>query len=107
MTNETLIISSGIVLDETVNLSLADVCEACRINAESIFEMVNEGIIDPEGSEPMNWRFNTIALKRLQTALHLQRDLGVNLAGAALALDLLEELEALRRRLTEHATPHE
>ncbi|MBP1152859.1 hypothetical protein JOD69_004728 [Methylocaldum sp. RMAD-M] len=46
----------------------------------------------------MNWQFNTAALRRLQTALHLQRDLGVNLPGAALALDLLEELEALRRR---------
>ncbi|MGX2038698.1 chaperone modulator CbpM [Methylocaldum sp. MU1018] len=100
MANETIAISSGIVLDETVKLTLIDVCEACRIDAESIFEMVNEGIVDPEGSEPMNWRFNTASLRRLQTALHLQRDLGVNLAGAALALDLLEELEALRRRLT-------
>jgi chaperone modulatory protein CbpM len=100
MTNKTASTPSGIVLDETVKLSLVDVCEACRVDAESIFEMVNEGIVDPEGSEPMNWRFNTIALRRLQTAIHLQRDLGVNLPGAALALDLLEELESLRRRFT-------
>ncbi|MVF23899.1 MerR family transcriptional regulator [Methylocaldum sp. BRCS4] len=98
MTNRTATSSSGMVLDETIKLSLVDVCEACRVDAESIFEMVNEGIVDPEGSEPMNWQFNTAALRRLQTALHLQRDLGVNLPGAALALDLLEELEALRRR---------
>lgn len=100
MTDKNETASSGIVLDETVKLSLVDVCEACRIDAESIFEMVNEGIVDPEGSEPMNWRFNTTALRRLQTALHLQRDLGVNLPGAALALDLLEELEVLRRRFS-------
>jgi len=99
MTNKTAVAWTGVVLDETVRFSLVDICEACRIDAESIFEMVNEGIVDPEGSEPMNWRFNTAALRRLQTALHLQRDLGVNLAGAALALDLLEELDALRRRL--------
>jgi hypothetical protein len=29
----------------------------------------------------------------------LQRDLGVNLAGAALALDLLERIEGLQRQL--------
>lgn len=100
MTKRTVTATPSVVLDETVKLSLVDVCEACRIDAESIFEMVNEGIVDPEGSDPTNWQFNTSALRRLQTALHLQRDLGVNLPGAALALDLLEELEALRRRTT-------
>ncbi|BBA35764.1 uncharacterized protein sS8_3827 [Methylocaldum marinum] len=100
MTKRTVTATYSVVLDETVELSLVDVCEACRIDAESVFEMVNEGIVDPEGSDPTNWKFNTLALRRLQTALHLQRDLGVNLPGAALALDLLEELEALRRRTT-------
>jgi hypothetical protein len=32
-------------------------------------------------------------------ALHLQRDLGVKLAGAALALDLLERIDELGARL--------
>ncbi|MEE9157003.1 MAG: chaperone modulator CbpM, partial [Gammaproteobacteria bacterium] len=31
--------------------------------------------------------------------LRLQQDLGINLAGAALALDLLDELRKLRTRL--------
>jgi chaperone modulatory protein CbpM len=33
----------------------------------------------------------------VQRVLRLQHDFGVNLAGAALALDLLEEIERLRR----------
>jgi chaperone modulatory protein CbpM len=36
---------------------------------------------------------------RVRSALRLQRDLGVNLAGIALALDLMEELEDLRSQL--------
>jgi chaperone modulatory protein CbpM len=36
---------------------------------------------------------------RVRSALRLQRDLGVNLAGIALALDLMEELESLRAEL--------
>jgi chaperone modulatory protein CbpM len=33
------------------------------------------------------------------TAIRLQEDLGVNLPGAALALDLLERIEQLQRQL--------
>jgi len=36
---------------------------------------------------------------RVRSALRLQHDLGVNLAGIALALDLMEELENLRAQL--------
>jgi len=37
-------------------------------------------------------------VRRVRCALRLESDLGVNLAGAALALDLLEELNRLRAR---------
>jgi chaperone modulatory protein CbpM len=40
-----------------------------------------------------------IHLQRAKTAVHLQRDLDVNLAGVALVLDLLEEMEELRERV--------
>ncbi len=43
------------------------------------------------------WRFSGFALMRVQRVLRLQHDFGVNLPGAALALDLLEELDRLRR----------
>lgn len=36
---------------------------------------------------------------RVRSALRLQHDLGVNLAGIALALNLMEELEDLRAEL--------
>ena len=36
---------------------------------------------------------------RARTALRLQRDLEINLPGVALALELLEELDRLRREL--------
>jgi chaperone modulatory protein CbpM len=38
-------------------------------------------------------------LRRARTALRLQRDLEINLPGVALALELMEELERLRREL--------
>lgn len=88
----------GEVLEEEVELGLPELCRSCRLHAEQVFELVAEGIIEPVG-DPARWRFSGASLRRVQVALTLQRDLGVNSAGAALALDLLDEMEALRARL--------
>ena len=48
-------------------------------------------------SDRAQWRFSGVALTRVQRVIRLQHDFGVNLPGAALALELLEELERLRR----------
>jgi chaperone modulatory protein CbpM len=61
--------------------------------------MVEHGVIDPVGGEPAEWRFVGVSLRRVRITRNLQRDLGVNTPGAALALELLEELEELRARL--------
>ena len=90
---------SGNVLGEDVELTLVEICRTCQLPAERVFELVEEGIIDPLGREPSGWRFRSTSVRRIRCALRLERDLGVNLAGAALALDLLEELERLRARM--------
>jgi chaperone modulatory protein CbpM len=87
----------GMILNEETRCTLADLCRLCGVNAESIHEMIEEGIITPEGSSAQEWCFTSIAIKRVQTTIRLQQDLRVNLPGCALALDLLEELEELRR----------
>jgi chaperone modulatory protein CbpM len=51
------------------------------------------------GGEPAEWRFVGVSLHRVRITRNLQRDLGVNTPGAALALELLEELEELRTQL--------
>lgn len=86
------------LLDEHTILTLDELCRACAAQTELIVELVEEGILNPEGPAPESWRFTGVQLKRASIALRLQRDLGVNLAGAALALQLLEELQELRAR---------
>ncbi|HEX2140100.1 MAG TPA: chaperone modulator CbpM [Woeseiaceae bacterium] len=87
----------GVVLDERVTFTLSEFCQACGVETELIVEMVREGVIDPAEEAP-EWRFHGHSLVRAQTALRLVRDLDVNWPGAALALDLLDELERLQRR---------
>lgn len=90
---------TGFILEEQSGLSLDDLCRACAAQAERIIELVNEGVLAPVGAAPDDWRFTGIHLHRARVALRLETDLGVNLAGAALALELLDELDALRERL--------
>ena len=89
----------GIILDEQAQLTLEELSRACAAHAELIIELVEEGVVAPIGREPDSWRFTGAHMRRARVAVHLQRDLGVNLAGAALALQLLDEVEALRARL--------
>jgi chaperone modulatory protein CbpM len=89
---------------EDAPLTLAELCRACNIHADWVIGLVEEGIIEPDGKEIHLWRFSGVSLVRVRSALRLQRDLGINLAGVGLALDLMEELEKLRTQLntTEH-----
>jgi chaperone modulatory protein CbpM len=90
---------SGVILDENSAFSLNQLSAVCKISSELILEMVEEGIVSPAGNEPGSWTFCGLDVLRIHTAIRLQRDLRVNLAGAALALDLLAEIESLKRRL--------
>ena len=80
-------------------MTLAELSRACAVHAELIIELVEEGVLAPIGREPDHWLFTGAHMRRARMALRLQCDLGVNLAGAALALQLLDEIEALRARL--------
>lgn len=92
-------IVNGIILEDAARLTLRELCDACAVNAEFIAELVDEGVLEPAGMEKSHWCFTGFTLHRVRTAKRLQRDLGVNLAGVALALELLDEVRQLRVRL--------
>jgi chaperone modulatory protein CbpM len=90
---------TGVVLDDRIELSLVELCEACSTSTEWVIELVHEGVLEPTGMEEEHWQFSGSSLLRAQTAMRLQHDLEINLAGVALALDLMDEIAALRRRM--------
>ncbi|MFP4062567.1 MAG: chaperone modulator CbpM [Halochromatium sp.] len=89
----------GVVLDERMLVTVTELTEVCGLSLEQVRSMVSEGMLHPRGAAPEQWRFTGIEVRRTRRALRLQRDLELNLAGAALALDLLDEVEWLRRRV--------
>lgn len=88
---------SGTLLDEGSEYSLGELCRICGVTAEKVIDMVTEGILEPSGRDPARWHFCATSVVRIRIVLHLQQDLRVNLPGAALALELMDELEELRR----------
>lgn len=96
--NDLLLVHTGTVIEED-SLTLEELCQACGAHADWIMSLVEESIIEPHGNEIQSWRFSGVSLVKARSALRLERDLGVNLAGIALALDLLEELDSLRAQI--------
>ncbi|MDX2442863.1 MAG: chaperone modulator CbpM [Bacteroidales bacterium] len=85
----------GPVMEEEDALTLFQLCKLCRSNPELIIAMVNEGILDPIGESKSQWRFSFSTVENVRKVVRFQNDLNVNLAGAALALQLLDRIEEL------------
>jgi chaperone modulatory protein CbpM len=83
---------------EDNSLTLEEICEIYEIKSMMIREMIDYDIVEPRGSNPDEWMFDMAQIKKLRTALRLQRDFEINLAGIALVLDLLEQMEDLRAK---------
>jgi chaperone modulatory protein CbpM len=85
----------GEFLDDVSDLSLFQLCTICNLTPELIIEMVNEGILNPDGESKLAWRFSFHTVDRVRRVQRLRNDLNLNVAGAALALDLLDKIEQL------------
>jgi chaperone modulatory protein CbpM len=88
---------AGQILEEQSEFSITEFCSICAVDERRIVELVEEGVIST--TSVTQWRFSGDALRRARISLRLQRDLGVNAAGTAVVLDLLEHIESLERRL--------
>jgi chaperone modulatory protein CbpM len=89
---------TGIIFDQSTILSIKDLSRMCQVDERHIMEFVEEGVLNVV-EVSSKWHFTGDALRRARLAVRLERDLELNLAGVALALDLIEELQRLRREL--------
>lgn len=87
------------IVDDEVLFTLAELCRVCNATSAQLTVLVEEGVLEPTGSVPENWRFPGPSLTRARAALRLSHDLDLGGPGIALVLDLLDEIETLRARL--------
>ena len=95
-TNEYLMVDFA---HSTPVYTLDEVCGVCHLSVESVIEWVEFGVLNPQGSGTLEWRFPAQSILRSHRAARLQRDLELNLPGLALALDLLDDIDALHQQL--------
>jgi chaperone modulatory protein CbpM len=88
---------SGLILEEELELGLDELCGICGVEHQHVVALVEEGVLEMRSQT--EWRFGGEAVRRVRTAMRLQRDLGVNVAGIALALELMDRIAELERRL--------
>lgn len=85
--------------EQIFQLTIHQVTQSFGISEQTVIEIIEQGIVEPQGEQPENWVFQQQQINVIAKVLKFQRDLGVNFAGAALALELLDEIERLKSQL--------
>ena len=83
---------------ENVIYTTHAICHSHKLNKDTVNEMVSWGIAEPKGSNPDNWLFTQNDYERIERAVRFRRELEINIPGAALALELIEEIQNLRNK---------
>lgn len=86
------------ILEGEHALTLIELAEAIQAEHDFILALITHECIAPRGQDAENWRFDSLCLKRARIARSFSMDLGVNMPGIALALDLLAHIDTLKQK---------
>ena len=84
---------------EPEQLTLDGLAACAGVHPALIEHFVEYGLLEPSARTGTQWLFDTACIARLRMIERLRRDLGANLAGIAVILDLLERLTSLQREV--------
>jgi chaperone modulatory protein CbpM len=87
------------LLGEADWIGATEICRLCRLELADVVELAELGLVAPRGYVPEKWQLPAAALPRLAIAGRLMRDLGINVSGAALAVELIEAQHELERQI--------
>lgn len=80
-------------------MTLKALASAANMHEEFVERLVSFGLLEPLDRQETALWFDCGEVLRLRKIRRLQNDLGINLAGIAVVLDLLERIEALQSEL--------
>lgn len=90
---------SGVLIEDGDMLTLEEFSYAIRVEKAFILEMIEHELLVPQGNTPQEWRFDSLSLHRGRVATSFYQDLGINMSGIALALDLIDKVDELKRKI--------
>ena len=80
---------------------ISSVAEQYEIHPQTLRLYEREGLLKPSRSEGNTRLYTDDDLERLQVILHLTRDLGVNLAGVEIILNMREKMGEMQVQIQE------
>jgi MerR family transcriptional regulator/heat shock protein HspR len=80
---------------------ISAVAEQYEIHPQTLRLYEREGLLKPSRSEGNTRLFTDDDLERLEVILHLTRDLGVNLAGVEIILNMREKMDQMQSQIQE------
>lgn len=80
-------------------LPIEELALAAGLHIGFVEQLVEYGVIEPAPGSASPILFPAASIDRLRCAVRLRRDLGVNLAGAAVIVEMRERLRSLRAEL--------
>src|SRR5208282_5205505 len=80
---------------------ISAVAEQYQIHPQTLRLYEREGLLAPSRSDGNTRLYTDEDLERLEVILKLTRDLGVNLAGVEIILNMREKMEAMQRQMEE------
>jgi MerR family transcriptional regulator, heat shock protein HspR len=78
---------------------ISSVAEQYEIHPQTLRLYEREGLLKPSRSEGNTRLYTSDDLERLEVILKLTRDLGVNLAGVEIILNMREKMEEMQREI--------
>ena len=91
------------LVTEAPEFTLDDLCQNTGLSVDKITTYVEEGIIATHERHGTQWRYSRQSLIEIHRAARLERDLGLNVAGIALVLDLSSQIKELKNQLKQLA----
>lgn len=88
----------GVVLDDAA-LSVDELAHACACEPRWVIERIDSGVLECTAVTTGERRFGSAELARAKRLLALERVFDADAELAALTVDLIEEVESLRRQL--------
>src|SRR5580704_4078714 len=80
---------------------ISAVAEQYGVHPQTLRLYEREGLLKPSRSEGNTRLYTTEDVERLEVILHLTRDLGVNLAGVDIILNMREKMGQMQSQITE------
>ncbi|MDY6856045.1 MAG: chaperone modulator CbpM [Thermodesulfobacteriota bacterium] len=80
---------------------IEEIAQKANMSESSIRRYIRMGLITPIKKEKGSYLLRETTLFRIEKIQRLRRDLGVNLSGIGIILDLLERIEDMDRQLSE------